>query len=78
VRELDLGWKSAATIHGTAPDGLLDTYAAERHPASAAILDWSRAQVATMNPGTNAPALRGLVHDLLDIRDGTAHVFRST
>lgn len=75
---MNLGWKLAATIHGTAPDGLLDTYAAERHPVGAAILDWSRAQVATMNPGPNAPALRRLVHDLLDTRDGTTHVFRST
>ncbi|GAA3466275.1 FAD-dependent monooxygenase [Nonomuraea roseola] len=75
---MNLGWKLAATIHGTAPDGLLDTYTAERHPVGAAILDWSRAQVATMNPGTNAPALRRLIHDLLDTRDGTTHVFRST
>jgi 2-polyprenyl-6-methoxyphenol hydroxylase-like FAD-dependent oxidoreductase len=75
---MNLGWKLAATIRGTAPDGLLDTYTAERHPVGAAILDWSRAQVATMNPGPNAPALRRLVHDLLDTRDGTTHVFRST
>lgn len=75
---MNLGWKLAATIHGTAPDGLLDTYTAERHPIGAAILDWSRAQVATMNPGPNAPALRRLVHDLLSTREGTTHVFRST
>ncbi|MBB4914813.1 FAD-dependent oxidoreductase [Streptosporangium saharense] len=75
---MNLGWKLAATLNGTAPDGLLDTYTAERHPVGAAILDWSRAQVATMNPGPNAPALRRLVHDLLDTRDGTTHVFRST
>ncbi|MEV1175659.1 FAD-dependent oxidoreductase [Nonomuraea sp. NPDC049784] len=75
---MNLGWKLAATIHGTAPEGLLDTYTAERHPVGAAILDWSRAQVATMNPGPNAPALRRLVHNLLDTRDGTTHVFRST
>lgn len=75
---MNLGWKLAATIHGTAPDGLLDTYTTERHPVGAAILDWSRAQVATMNPGPNAPALQRLVHDLLDTRDGTTHVFRST
>ncbi|WP_328854244.1 FAD-dependent monooxygenase [Microbispora hainanensis] len=75
---VNLGWKLAATVHGTAPDGLLDTYTSERHPVGAAILDWSRAQVATMNPGPNAPALRRLVHDLLATRDGTTHVFRST
>jgi 2-polyprenyl-6-methoxyphenol hydroxylase-like FAD-dependent oxidoreductase len=75
---MNLGWKLAAAIHQTAPENLLDTYTAERHPIGAAILDWSRAQAATMNPGPNAPALRRLVHDLLDTRDGTTHVFRNT
>ena len=28
----NLGWKLAATVQGWAPDGLLDTYNAERHP----------------------------------------------
>jgi 2-polyprenyl-6-methoxyphenol hydroxylase-like FAD-dependent oxidoreductase len=75
---MNLGWKLAATVHDTAPDGLLDTYTAERHPVGAAVLDWSRAQVATMHPGPDAPALQRLVHDLLGTRDGTTHVFRST
>ncbi|MGK3209189.1 FAD-dependent monooxygenase [Amycolatopsis sp. MEPSY49] len=75
---MNLGWKLAATVHRTAPEHLLDTYTAERHPVGAAILDWSRAQVAAMHPGPNAPALRGLLHDLLDTRDGTTHVFRAT
>ncbi|GHH59325.1 FAD-dependent oxidoreductase [Kitasatospora indigofera] len=75
---VNLGWKLAATLGGTAPEGLLDTYTAERHPVGAMILDWSRAQVATMNPGPNAPALRKLLRDLLDTPDGTTHVFRST
>jgi 2-polyprenyl-6-methoxyphenol hydroxylase-like FAD-dependent oxidoreductase len=43
---LKLGWKLAATIHGTVPAGLLDTYHAERHPVGARVLDWSCAQVA--------------------------------
>uniref|UniRef100_A0AAU3IGQ0 FAD-dependent monooxygenase n=1 Tax=Streptomyces sp. NBC_01393 TaxID=2903851 RepID=A0AAU3IGQ0_9ACTN len=75
---MNLGWKLAATVHQSAPESLLDTYTAERHPVGAAILDWSRAQVATMNPGPNAPALRKLAHDLLDTREGTTHVFRNT
>ncbi|MFL6121356.1 FAD-dependent monooxygenase, partial [Actinophytocola sp.] len=29
---VNLGWKLAATVRGWAPDGLLDTYHAERHP----------------------------------------------
>jgi 2-polyprenyl-6-methoxyphenol hydroxylase-like FAD-dependent oxidoreductase len=47
---MNLGWKLAATIRGDAPVGLLDSYAAERHPVGAQILDWSRAQVALMRP----------------------------
>ncbi|MCX5214861.1 FAD-dependent oxidoreductase [Kitasatospora sp. NBC_00240] len=75
---MNLGWKLAATVHGTAPEGLLDTYTAERHPVGAAVLDWSRAQVATMQPGPNTPALRKLLTGLLDTRDGATHVFRNT
>ncbi|OPC76506.1 FAD-dependent oxidoreductase [Embleya scabrispora] len=75
---VNLGWKLAAAVRGTAPDGLLDTYTGERHPVGAAVLDWSRAQVATMKPGPNAPALRRLVHDLMSTSDGTTHVYRTT
>ncbi|WP_331765810.1 FAD-dependent oxidoreductase [Embleya sp. NBC_00896] len=78
----NLGWKLAATatatVHGTAPEGLLDTYTRERYPVGAAILDWSRAQVATMKPGPNAPALRQLVHELLSTTDGTTLAYRKT
>ncbi|MGA5300180.1 FAD-dependent oxidoreductase [Nucisporomicrobium flavum] len=38
---MNLGWKLAATVHGYAPGGLLDTYTTERHPVGARILDWS-------------------------------------
>jgi 2-polyprenyl-6-methoxyphenol hydroxylase-like FAD-dependent oxidoreductase len=31
----NLGWKLAAVLRGQAPDGLLDTYHAERHPVGA-------------------------------------------
>ncbi|MGI5438122.1 FAD-dependent monooxygenase [Streptomyces shenzhenensis] len=73
---MNLGWKLAATVRGDAPDDLLDTYTTERHPVGAAILDWSRAQVATMNSGPNAPALQQLVRDLMGTPDGTTHVYR--
>jgi 2-polyprenyl-6-methoxyphenol hydroxylase-like FAD-dependent oxidoreductase len=41
----NLGWKLAATVRGTAPEGLLDTYHAERHAAGERILANTRAQV---------------------------------
>ncbi|GAA3560600.1 FAD-dependent oxidoreductase [Kribbella ginsengisoli] len=70
---MNLGWKLAATIQRIAPDGLLDTYAAERQPIAARVLDWSRAQVATMAPGSQA--LQGLLHELFETRDGTTYAF---
>ncbi|MFE2147503.1 FAD-dependent monooxygenase [Streptomyces sp. NPDC059456] len=72
---VNLGWKLAATVHGHAPDGLLDTYADERHPIGAAVLDWSRAQVATMRPDPFAHAIQAVVRDLIGTRDGATYVF---
>jgi 2-polyprenyl-6-methoxyphenol hydroxylase-like FAD-dependent oxidoreductase len=71
---LNLGWKLAATIHGHAPAGLLDSYHAERHPLGAQVLDWSRAQVALMKPDPAARALHAIVRDLLHTRDGATYV----
>ncbi|GAA1642115.1 FAD-dependent monooxygenase [Actinoplanes couchii] len=34
----NLSWKLAATVHGWAPDGLLDTYQTERHPVGRLVL----------------------------------------
>ncbi|AZM93798.1 FAD-dependent oxidoreductase [Streptomyces sp. W1SF4] len=72
---VNLGWKLAATVHGHAPDGLLDTYADERHPVGAAVLDWSRAQVATMRPEPHAQAIQAVVRELIGTRDGATYVF---
>ena len=66
---MNLGWKLAATIRGDAPDGLLDSYTAERHPVGARILDWSRAQVALMQ----SDALQAVVRDLIETRDGATY-----
>ncbi|MFC6880573.1 MULTISPECIES: FAD-dependent monooxygenase [Actinomadura] len=75
---VNLGWKLAATVHGRAPDGLLDTYTRERHPVGAWALDWTRAQVAVMRPDPHAQAIQRLVRDLLGTRDGTTYVFDKT
>ena len=68
---LNLGWKLASTIRGDAPEGLLDSYTAERHPVGARILDWTRAQVALMRPSSRA--LQAIFRDLLDTRDGATY-----
>ncbi|WP_030796925.1 FAD-dependent monooxygenase [Streptomyces sp. NRRL S-337] len=72
---MNLGWKLAATVHGYAPDGLLDTYTRERHPIGAGVLDWSRAQVAAMRPDPHGRAVQGVVRDLIGTRDGTTYMF---
>jgi 2-polyprenyl-6-methoxyphenol hydroxylase-like FAD-dependent oxidoreductase len=35
---MNLGWKLAAAVHGSAPDWLLDSYETERHPVGAGVL----------------------------------------
>ncbi|AEV85335.1 FAD-dependent oxidoreductase [Actinoplanes sp. SE50] len=68
---MNLGWKLAATIRGWAPDGLLDTYTAERHPIGAQILDWTRAQIAIMRPDQHSRAIRGVLQGLTSTVDAT-------
>lgn len=70
---MNLGWKLAATIRGDAPAGLLDSYTTERHPVGARILDWTRAQVASMRPDRQSRALQAVLRDLIDTRDGATY-----
>lgn len=70
---MNLGWKLAATIRGDAPEGLLDSYARERHPIGARVLDWSRAQVALMRPSPSSRALEAIVRDLIETPDGATY-----
>jgi 2-polyprenyl-6-methoxyphenol hydroxylase-like FAD-dependent oxidoreductase len=62
---VNLGWKLAAAVRGTAAAGLLDTYHAERHPAGRRAILHTRAQAALSVSGENAAALRELLADLL-------------
>ncbi|SDW70902.1 2-polyprenyl-6-methoxyphenol hydroxylase [Amycolatopsis xylanica] len=62
---VNLGWKLAAEVRGHAPDGLLDTYQAERHPVAAAVLRLTRAQVALLNPDERLDPVRELVAELI-------------
>lgn len=70
---MNLGWKLAATIHGEAADGLLDSYHTERHPVGERVLDWSRAQVAVMRPTPEGRALNAIFRDLMNTRDGATY-----
>ena len=62
---VNLGWKLAQVVRRTAPDGLLDTYHAERHPVAARVLRTSMAQVALMRTDDRTEALRDAVAELL-------------
>ncbi|MFD1544119.1 FAD-dependent monooxygenase [Nonomuraea guangzhouensis] len=73
---VNLGWKLAATVAGHAPDGLLDTYTAERHPVGAAVLHNTRAQSALLRPGAHAAAMRDIVSDLLDLPEANRYFGR--
>ena len=75
---MNLGWKLAATVHGHAPDGLLDTYTRERHPIGAGALDWTRAQTAVMKPDAHGQAIQRVIRDFVGTRDGTTYVFKKT
>jgi 2-polyprenyl-6-methoxyphenol hydroxylase-like FAD-dependent oxidoreductase len=70
---MNLGWKLAAVAGGRAPERLLDSYTAERHPIGAWVLDWSRAQVVLMRPEPGARALGGVVRDLMGTVAGTTY-----
>lgn len=43
---MNLGWKLASVVHGTAPEGLLDTYERERWPVADALCHDTLAQMA--------------------------------
>jgi 2-polyprenyl-6-methoxyphenol hydroxylase-like FAD-dependent oxidoreductase len=62
---VNLGWKLAAEVRGAAPDGLLDSYHAERHLAGERAMMHSRAQKALSADGEAADALRELFGELL-------------
>ena len=73
---MNLGWKLAAVIAGRAPEDLLDTYTAERHPIGAWVLDWTRAQVAMMRPDPRSRALGAVVDDLMNTGQGATYFAR--
>ncbi|MEW2357648.1 rifampin monooxygenase [Spirillospora sp. NPDC029432] len=70
----NLGWKLAAEIGGHAPEGLLDSYEAERRPVAAAVLDLTRAQAALMSSEPGPQAIRWLLSELMDVEDVRRHL----
>jgi rifampicin monooxygenase len=65
----NLGWKLAAEVNGWAPEGLLDSYQAERRPVAADVLDTTRAQMELISLEPGPQAARRLVSELMDFED---------
>jgi rifampicin monooxygenase len=64
---VNLGWKLAAQIRGWAPEALLDTYQAERHPVAEDALDNTRAQTELLSTAPGPQAVRRLLTELMDL-----------
>ncbi|MFJ3222760.1 rifampin monooxygenase [Streptomyces sp. NPDC086783] len=65
----NLGWKLAAEVNGWSSEGLLDSYAAERHPVAADVLVTTRAQMELMSTEPGPQAVRRLVSELMDFEN---------
>jgi 2-polyprenyl-6-methoxyphenol hydroxylase-like FAD-dependent oxidoreductase len=70
----NLGWKLAAVSRGRAPDGLLATYHAERHPVGARVLASTSAQMVLTLPDPDAVAVRDLLAGLLTVPEANRRV----
>ncbi|MFJ9567899.1 FAD-dependent monooxygenase [Streptomyces fuscichromogenes] len=62
---LNLGWKLAAQLAGWAPEGLLETYEAERRPQGVRAGAATDAQLALIHPARRVGPVRELVTELL-------------
>jgi 3-(3-hydroxy-phenyl)propionate hydroxylase len=71
---VNLGWKLAQVIRGTSPEGLLDTYQAERHPVGARAVRSAMAGTVLLRPGERIDAVRGILSELLNMDEPRKHV----
>ena len=71
---VNLGWKLAQVVKKTAPESLLDTYQAERHPIAARVLRNTMAQVALLRTDDRTNALRETISGLLGIDEARKRI----
>ena len=64
---VNLGWKLALVVRGTAPESLLDSYHAERHPVAARVLKQTLAASALSRGDERTNALRETFAELLQM-----------
>ncbi len=67
--DFNLGWKLAAAVNGWAPEGLLDSCHAERHPVAADVLDNTRARMQLLSTEPGPQAVRRLLAELMDLEE---------
>ncbi|NLU70371.1 rifampin monooxygenase [Streptomyces sp. HNM0574] len=65
----NLGWKLAAEVDGWAPEGLLDSYHAERRPVAAEVLENTRAQTLLLSAEPGTRSVRGLLAELMEFEE---------
>jgi 3-(3-hydroxy-phenyl)propionate hydroxylase len=66
---VNLGWKLAQVVKGTALESLLDTYHVERHPVAARVLHNTMAQTALGRTDDRTKALRDVVSEFLGVEE---------
>ncbi|WP_142058438.1 FAD-dependent monooxygenase [Pseudarthrobacter sp. B4EP4b] len=66
---VNLGWKLGQVVKGAAPETLLDTYQAERHPVAARVLRNTMAQSALRRPDPRIKAAGEVVAELLGMEE---------
>ncbi len=71
---VNLGWKLALVANNRAPETLLDTYHAERHPAAAKLLRYTMASVALARTDERSKAVAGVLGDLLRLDEPARHI----
>jgi 3-(3-hydroxy-phenyl)propionate hydroxylase len=71
---VNLGWKLAQVVKGASPDDLLDTYQAERHPATARSLRYTMALNAISRVDPRSEALRDTVAEVTVLDEPRKHL----
>ena len=71
---VNLGWKLAQVTQGIAPESLLDSYEAERHPVAARVLEETMAAAALSRTDARSGALRALVAELLGLDEARTYL----
>jgi len=71
---VNLGWKLAQVVKGTSSDDLLDTYQAERYPATARSLRYTMALNAISHVDPRTEALRDTVAEIAGMEEPRKHL----